>query len=350
MQYKLKRNVLVTQENDDLFILTGITTMYNISENKDTYISLLKFLLVPRSFTEIFLFFENQSMDIDNNTLLVLINDLVDKNIIELFEEYRSDILSVEEIKRYDRQLGFLGALNVSIDNRIKFQETLKNSHVWILGVGGVGGHLAYALTAMGVGQITLIDSDIIELSNVTRQVLYDERDIGKFKVDVAKSKLLNYNNKIKLNTSKKFVTSTKDLEEIIEDVGNPTFVFLSADQPRGEIAYITDDVFYQKNIPVLSSAPTAGLISIGPLIQNGITKSLKELFLNTHSLSISQDIIDINSGYVSDIIEPYNALAANFAINEFTKFILDKEKTSTINRIFYFNPLNYSLDSKELT
>jgi len=88
---------------------------------------------------------------------------------------------------RYNRQLKIpeLG---------VEGQKKLKSSHAIITGIGGLGCASAIYLTAAGVGRITIVDFDLVELSNLNRQVLYWEEDIGKKKVVVAQRKLSKLN------------------------------------------------------------------------------------------------------------------------------------------------------------
>ena len=78
-------------------------------------------------------------------------------------------------------------------------QKKLKGSHVIIAGVGGLGCASATYLTAAGVGRITLVDFDVIELSDLNRQVLYGEEDIGEKKVVVAQRRLSKLNATIEI-------------------------------------------------------------------------------------------------------------------------------------------------------
>lgn len=72
--------------------------------------------------------------------------------------------------------------------------ERLKNAHVVLFGVGGVGGFAAEALARSGVGEITLIDGDDVARSNINRQVIALNSTIGRSKVDVARERLLDIN------------------------------------------------------------------------------------------------------------------------------------------------------------
>ncbi len=72
--------------------------------------------------------------------------------------------------------------------------EKLANARVAIFGVGGVGGYVAEALARSGIGSFDLIDSDIISISNINRQIIATVKTIGKYKVDVMKERILEIN------------------------------------------------------------------------------------------------------------------------------------------------------------
>jgi molybdopterin/thiamine biosynthesis adenylyltransferase len=96
-------------------------------------------------------------------------------------------MLDRSELVRYNRQL-------LIPDFGEEGQKKLKGSHIVIAGVGGLGCASATYLTAAGVGHITIIDYDVVELSNLNRQVLYGDEDIGTKKVVVAQKKLSKLN------------------------------------------------------------------------------------------------------------------------------------------------------------
>ena len=78
--------------------------------------------------------------------------------------------------------------------------ERLKNAHVVLFGVGGVGGFAAEALARSGVGEITLIDGDDVARSNINRQVIALNSTIGRSKVEVARERLLDINPNMRVN------------------------------------------------------------------------------------------------------------------------------------------------------
>jgi molybdopterin/thiamine biosynthesis adenylyltransferase len=101
-------------------------------------------------------------------------------------------MLTQGERKRYDRQI-------MIQEIGEKGQEKLKQAKVVVAGAGGLGSPISIYLAAAGVGHIRIIDHDRVELSNLNRQVLHWDDDIGKKKVDSAKEKLSKLNPTVKI-------------------------------------------------------------------------------------------------------------------------------------------------------
>jgi len=86
-------------------------------------------------------------------------------------------------------------------------QGKLKRSRVFIAGAGGLGSPVAIYLTAVGIGMIRVIDRDQVVLSNLNRQILHWEEDIGRKKVDSAKAKLRNLNSGVEIEAIAETIT-----------------------------------------------------------------------------------------------------------------------------------------------
>lgn len=91
-------------------------------------------------------------------------------------------------VTRYDRQIQHWGKAK---------QKLLEKAKVTIVGTGGVGSSCAETLCRAGVGKIIVFDDDVISISNLNRQVLYTEKDIGKNKVNVLKRELKKINSSV---------------------------------------------------------------------------------------------------------------------------------------------------------
>ncbi|MDY4692827.1 MAG: tRNA threonylcarbamoyladenosine dehydratase [Blautia sp.] len=83
--------------------------------------------------------------------------------------------------------------------------EKLKNSHVAVFGIGGVGGYVCEALVRSGVGSFDLIDNDTVCLSNLNRQIIATRKTLGQYKVDVMKERILEINPQAEVKVHKCF-------------------------------------------------------------------------------------------------------------------------------------------------
>ncbi len=94
-------------------------------------------------------------------------------------------------------------------------QNRLQRSKVLVVGAGGLGIPVLQYLNAMGVGTLGIVDGDTVSKSNLHRQVLYNEEDIGQFKVAIAAAKLQKQNHTTQLNSYPEFLTVANALEII---------------------------------------------------------------------------------------------------------------------------------------
>ena len=134
-----------------------------------------------------------------------------------------------KQIERYSRQiiLKKIGVIG---------QKKLLKSSVLIVGVGGLGSPIAIYLTALGVGKIGIIDKDNVELSNLSRQIIFATNDIKKNKSLTAINKLIKINPEIKLQSFNKKLTKkninsvAKNFDLIIDGSDNFRTRFLIND------------------------------------------------------------------------------------------------------------------------
>ena len=137
--------------------------------------------------------------------------------------------LSKNQLEKYSRQIILK---NVGVFG----QKKILNSKVLIIGMGGLGCPVAEFLTRSGVGFLGIVDHDLVSLSNIHRQTLYDEKDLGKPKVKAAKKKLNNINSKTKIDiynlklNKKKFTKIVKNYDYIVDGTDNFETKFLIND------------------------------------------------------------------------------------------------------------------------
>jgi len=118
--------------------------------------------------------------------------------------------LNEEQIQRYSRHI-------LLQDVGVEGQEKISNGKVLIVGAGGLGAPIALYLAAAGVGTIGIIDGDVVDLSNLQRQVIHFTEDVNKPKVISAKEKINRINPDVKVVTYQELLTASNALD-IIKD------------------------------------------------------------------------------------------------------------------------------------
>lgn len=116
--------------------------------------------------------------------------------------------LSHEEVRRYSRHLIMP---EVGMDG----QKRLKAASILLIGAGGLGSPLAMYLAAAGVGRIGLVDYDLVEHSNLQRQIIHGTADVGRAKIVSAKATMLDINPHIQVDTYEVALTSANAMEII---------------------------------------------------------------------------------------------------------------------------------------
>ena len=140
-----------------------------------------------------------------------------------------SSSLNKNQLEKYSRQIilkniGILG------------QKKILNAKVLIIGMGGLGCPVAEFLTRSGIGVLGIVDNDLVSISNIHRQSLYDQKDLNKSKVKIAQKKLKNINPKTKVSTynfrldKKNFLKIIKNYDYIVDGTDNFESKFLIND------------------------------------------------------------------------------------------------------------------------
>src|SRR5512146_457587 len=118
--------------------------------------------------------------------------------------------LSREEVQRYSRHL-------MIPEVGLEGQRKLKEASILLVGTGGLGSPLALYLAAAGVGHLGLVDFDVVDLTNLQRQVLHGTKDVGRSKLDSARDRVADINPHVALETYETQLTSANALE-IVRD------------------------------------------------------------------------------------------------------------------------------------
>ncbi len=217
--------------------------------------------------------------------------------------------------KKFDRTKRLLG--EVAMNN-------LKNAHVAVFGIGGVGGHAAEALIRSGIGEITIVDSDEVAESNINRQLIATTKTVGRKKVEVMRERLLEINPEAKVNVYDCFfLPETKDEFNFFQY----DYVIDAVDTVTAKIALV--ELCQEHDVPIISSMgagnkldPTAFEVadiyktSVCPLakvmrreLKKRNIKHLKVVYSKETPMDAKED-----EKFVSDEVRPRRAVPGSIA------------------------------------
>jgi molybdopterin/thiamine biosynthesis adenylyltransferase/rhodanese-related sulfurtransferase len=130
-----------------------------------------------------------------------------------------------------------------------KAQDKLNKAHVLLIGAGGLGSSSALYLAAAGVGQITLVDDDVVSLSNLQRQILHTTNAIGSIKVESAQKQLSALNPEIKINS----IAQRLDKDNAKDLIQHLDVVIDGSDNLKTR--YLVNDICLKSKVPLVYAA-----------------------------------------------------------------------------------------------
>lgn len=231
--------------------------------------------------------------------------------------------LKNEDLQRYSRQImleeiGFIGL------------EKLRKAKVCVVGVGGIGNPVVTQLTAMGIGKLKIVDRDIIEISNLHRQHLYTENDLGKVKVEAAKERLEKINSSVEIEALPNSVTKYT-AESIISGYDIVVDALDSIDA-----RYALNDACIKLNIPLIYAGALGMLGSVCTIIPNK-TACLRCIFP-----ALAED--DMPTCSTEGVHPSILYLVGGIQVSEVVKIILG-EKPTLENKLIYLDLNDLSLE-----
>ncbi|STO64901.1 molybdopterin biosynthesis protein MoeB [Haemophilus parahaemolyticus] len=235
--------------------------------------------------------------------------------------------LTDHEMLRYNRQISLKA---VDFDG----QEKLKESRVLIVGAGGLGCSASQYLASAGVGKIILVDFDTISLSNLQRQILYTDADMGKPKAEVAKARLQAINPNIEVQA----VVKKCDDAELVELIKQVDVVVDCTDNV--DVRNQLNLQCFQQKRPLVSGSAIRfeGQISVFTYAENeACYQCLSQLF-GSDTLSC------VEAGVISPIVGVIGSLQALEAI----KVLLNIGKTLA-GKLLIIDGLHFSMREMNL-
>lgn len=210
----------------------------------------------------------------------------------------------------------------------------LKNSKVCICGVGGVGSYVVEALARIGVGNLTVIDKDVVDITNINRQIIATMENIGKPKVAVIKERINSINPNIIVQSIETFLDESNISEYITEDFDYVVDAIDSINSKVELIKYCT-----KNNINVISSMGMANkieplMIKVSDIYKTSVCplakimrKKLKENGIKKLKVVYTEEIPIKNDTNVLGSVSFVPSVAGLVIASEVVKDILKEEK-----------------------
>lgn len=175
--------------------------------------------------------------------------------------------LSPAEQERYDRQLEYFGELVPAGDSRAACQARLREARVVVIGLGGLGAWAVWALAAAGVGELVGVDGDVVELSNLNRQTLYREEDVGRPKAQSTARTLADFNSAISFEPIDRRLENRDQVAAVVDGAD---FVVEAADWPPYRLSRWINSCCVEAGVPHIGASQFPPLVRVGPTFEPG--------------------------------------------------------------------------------
>ncbi|MBZ5969353.1 HesA/MoeB/ThiF family protein [Leuconostoc gasicomitatum] len=237
---------------DKIRIGSGLDYASEIPNPENKYTLLMKNLRIGLPLHDLIL----KTPNLTPNEIKEAIDNLFIEGYIEgMHTDVPSWIKDNHQMERYETNLNFFDTLPVTTEftNNYDYQTKIHNSQALIIGMGGIGTNVILSLLELGIGKITAVDFDRIELKNLNRQVLYSSDDIGKLKSSQAQIFAKNFNPNVEFIGHNQEINSASDIEMLIEE-SQPDFIVNVADYPTGFIDFWVNDAAIKYNVPIFAA------------------------------------------------------------------------------------------------
>ncbi|SFM71505.1 tRNA A37 threonylcarbamoyladenosine dehydratase [Algoriella xinjiangensis] len=148
--------------------------------------------------------------------------------------------------------------------------ETLKNSHVLIVGLGGVGSFAAEFITRAGVGKITIVDGDTVDITNINRQLPALHSTVGQHKIDVVGDRLMDINPELELIRINEFLSPERTLEIVSKEYD---YIMDCIDSVTPKINLII--AAKRKKVKIVSCMGAGGKMLVSKVVVKDISKTI---------------------------------------------------------------------------
>ncbi len=350
MKLRLKPTILPYSVGEEV-VLQNCGKYARIPERDGAMWELTQALDGTRTAAEVVSFVYSKHPNVERSHIASIVDDFIKHRMVEVPEEELSTSLSEELRTRFSRNFDFFGSLAEFGDNKYSFQERIRAARICVLGCGGLGTHILYELAAVGAKHLTILDFDKIELSNLNRQILYKESDIGSVKVETAKRRLLEFNSELDIATHHRRLDSTESVSEVVK---GHDIVICIADKPANYIGDWLNAACVANNVPFISGGldiRRAVFFSVQPGISGceacwfTAARSKSEVARRVLNMNKTEDL---NYERPAPAFVPLVAVTAGIMVSEAIKYITRCQAPELTNKLKQFSFDDLSVDVAE--
>jgi molybdopterin-synthase adenylyltransferase len=327
---KLNESIYILKESDDIYS-TIYTSIRKVRKFRvDSLVKeVIEELKVPRREDYLFTKLKKKYPAED---ILNCVKALENEGILRKYDDSHLN-------EKYSKQVLFINELVHSWDDALELQKKIELSKMAVFGVGGIGTWIVNGLSQIGVGEIRIVDPDKIDKSNLNRQLFFNEEDIGKYKVDIIKSKLPD----TKIISYKKFISKEQNLEKIIKGTN---FIVNCADFPSvEETSRIINGYSERYNIPYsISGGYNLHLGMVGPIIIPGKTATFNDFLEHQKKNDYFSKLEKIKDIEQTGNLGPIAGTIANLQVMEIFKYLIGKGEIN-LNKFAEIDFMNLNID-----
>lgn len=162
---------------------------------------------------------------------------------------------------RFERLLAYFSAFETAERSRFTYLRRLQGARVAVVGLGSLGSWVTMHLASNAIGEVHGVDGDIVELSNLSRQILYRTDDVGRVKAEAARRTVESYTTETSFVAHPRRVSSIGHAYQLIDEL-QPDLVIMSADAPRLRIGQWWARACFERGLSMLR----VNALGVGPI------------------------------------------------------------------------------------
>ncbi|SIH38993.1 molybdenum cofactor biosynthesis protein MoeB1 [Mycobacteroides abscessus subsp. abscessus] len=226
--------------------------------------------------------------------------------------------------------------------NPAQVQQRISAATVAVVGCGGIGNMVSAALAGSGVGTLVLADYDTIETSNLSRQIMFRESDVGQNKVTVLARELRNLNS---LTTVRELADFRIESPESFAALGEVDVIVLSADSPA-RIVFWCNEYCLPRGIPFINVGYINDLPVVGPFVIPGVTGCWK---CSNPAAKVGDEATAPNFARTPSHAWT-NMVSAGIAVDDVLSYVGGYAEPSTLNRRLGLYKTDLTIQTQEMS